>query len=412
MGMNFTGNGTKAPALGAGAFLLAAALAAAGCDIFGGPAWRKEGGLILRGYGKNWYYTDGVFTIVTGEAVEVTGSTSTSRVVVEMNANVAVTLKNANIRLSAAAAPFELSNGAGVFLTLVGDNSLVSAYEGDGAGFAGLRVWGNSESSAESVSGESEEPGESTSVSIEGPGSLYAQGSGGGAGIGGSRGEDGGYITIRGGAVTAVGGAIAAGGQGGAGIGGGQGGSGGFVSITGGRVDARGAPSAAGIGGGAAGRDGSDSYGGSGGSITISGGSGTATAANGGGYGTGRAVGPGAGGTGYASGAFNGEADWPLNFEDSEGGAVYEWDGQTGSVVVFFNANSGILPPPPRGGLPGVLITLPAFEGEGGFQGWYTAENDRLGGGGDLYIVPDAYPDPSVTLYALWQGTPAGGTWK
>jgi uncharacterized repeat protein (TIGR02543 family) len=98
--------------------------------------------------------------------------------------------------------------------------------------------------------------GSSGTVTITG-GTVYATGSSGGAGIGGSYRNSGGIITITGGTVTAIGGYL------GASIGGGNGGNGGTITIIGGTVHATGGFGGAGIGGG---------NNGGGGSITISGG--------------------------------------------------------------------------------------------------------------------------------------------
>jgi len=157
------------------------------------------------------------------------------------------------------------------------------------------------------------------------------------------------------------------------------------------------------------------SGGGSSGIIRISDGSGTARALPSNGYGTGHAVGPG--NAGESGGLFSGPGTkdaggWPVRCMDSAGNNVYKWDGQRGSIAVFFNANGGqeylwqrseyqpLVSPLPRGGLSGSVITLPPLEGVKGFEGCFTASSGgtRVGGSGDPYIVPEA----PVTLYAQW----------
>ena len=120
-------------------------------------------------------------------------------------------------------------------------------------------------------------------VTING-GSVTANGGSGAAGIGGGRSGAGGNITINGGAVTATGRTA------GAGIGGGYKGACGNITINGGTVEANGndgggtSSSGAGIGGGESGNN-------SGGSISITGGTVTATVT----AGKGAAIGDGGG---------------------------------------------------------------------------------------------------------------------
>ena len=98
-------------------------------------------------------------------------------------------------------------------------------------------------------------------VTING-GNVKVTGGSNSAGIGGGRGGTGGAVTINGGNVTATGGSN------GAGIGGGQSGAGGTVTINGGEITAKGGNYGAGIGGGQTG---------AGGTVTINGGNVTAT---------------------------------------------------------------------------------------------------------------------------------------
>ena len=97
-------------------------------------------------------------------------------------------------------------------------------------------------------------------IVIKGKGTVIATGGiSGGAGIGGSRENDGGVITINSGNV------IATGNGGGAGIGGGCGGNGGTITFNGGTVEANGKAGGAGIGGGRK----NTAAGGNGGTINI-----------------------------------------------------------------------------------------------------------------------------------------------
>ena len=108
---------------------------------------------------------------------------------------------------------------------------------------------------------------EGKTLTIMGSGSLNASSNGSGAGIGGCENGTCGNIVIKGGEITATGGA-----NGGAGIGGASNGTCGNITISGGTITATGGNNAAGIGG---------SFEGTCGNITISGGTVTAT----GGYG-------------------------------------------------------------------------------------------------------------------------------
>lgn len=164
-------------------------------------------------------------------------------------------------------APIAISGPGDVVVELEGSNSLIN--DGDANIHAGLQT--------------SQEGGSLTiqDGNGKGVGKLTAQGgSWGGAGIGGSKGDNGSNITINSGEIVAVGG------DGAAGIGGGAhdilggGGDGSNITINGGTVTAKGGDYGAGIGGG---EDGDGSY------ITINGGTVTATGGNhgagiGGGY--------------------------------------------------------------------------------------------------------------------------------
>ncbi len=181
---------------------------------------------------------------------------------------VRLTINNVQIIHQGNAAPCALTikPGSAVSLTLVGqDNTLKSGRDYAGLGCA-----------------------QGAALVIGGEGSLTATGGLYGAGIGGGRDENGGAITITGGTV------IASNNYGAAGIGGGfadSGGGcgGGTITISGGSVTASGGSGlGAGIGGGG--------NGGSGGTITISGGTVTATGGGSGAAGIGGGE-QGAGGT-------------------------------------------------------------------------------------------------------------------
>jgi hypothetical protein len=221
-------------------------------------------------------YTEEILTI-TGNGTYTIGmnngftSSIFDRITVAAGVNANITLSGINIDVSRMnnVCTFDMT-GATVNLTLTGDNVLKS-----GEQRAGI-----------------EAPDGSTLV-ITGSGSLAATGSSWSAGIGGTRDNSGGNISITGGSVTATGG------QYGSGIGGGYNGGGGTINIEGGSVTARGGDYGAGIGGGsyrgggdisitggsvtatggwnAAGIGGGSSSGGGGGNISITGGSVTAT---------------------------------------------------------------------------------------------------------------------------------------
>ena len=152
------------------------------------------------------------------------------------NGNNTLTLDNVDI-LSTSAGICPLTfNGKGN--TLIVRNYV--EFEG-GAGTAGISV------------------GHNVELEIKGDGTLFCDGTDGGAGIGGNAGSDSGSITISGTSMVVYG----EGDDGGSGIGGGSGGSNGTVLITGGEIMAVADSGSAGIGGG---------MGGAAGTITISGG--------------------------------------------------------------------------------------------------------------------------------------------
>ena|GEM_PF-2298603 len=170
-------------------------------------------------------YGDGLFmdNIPQNTQITITGSYASNAAVDAIYVAADVT---ANIRLSYVniSTPGNYSafniNGGNVTLELSGTNVLRS-----GSWAAGLRV------------------PVGASLTINGHGSLESRGgTSGGAGVGGSRNQTGGTVTINSGTVNAIGGSW------GAGIGGGDSGAGGTVAINGGMVTATGGSSAMGIG--------------------------------------------------------------------------------------------------------------------------------------------------------------------
>ena len=287
------------------------------------------GGLL----GTDYSYTNNTLTILTGEAITISGSTRQDKIVIAGGVTANITLNNVEIvfddgtdRNKPGTCAFDMA-GAAVNLTLEGKNTLKSGRcraglhvpagaaltivsESTGSLSAECTEWGGA-----GIGGHrSEAAGE---ITIEG-GTVNAFATGGGAAIGGGNWEDvgdrsnpgGGKIIISGGTVTAnshfgagIGGGqyssgdeviisggtvTATGGSRGAGIGGGSDGSGGSIKISGGTVTATGGSLGAGIGGGSRG---------SGGSIKISGGTVRAT-------GGGSAAGIG-GGSGGDNGSFS-----------------------------------------------------------------------------------------------------------
>ncbi|GAB6392700.1 MAG: S-layer homology domain-containing protein [Treponematales bacterium] len=300
------------------ALLFVLALGLGGCPM------EDEGDLTLTGNGWSYDSAAGVYIIAGGAVVEVTGSTTGSRVVV--NGVAKITLSNASIVLSGGeASPLDLAEGANLTLRLAGTNTLTAS-----GGAAGIHVPAGRTLTVTSAAWDGSQSGRLT---VTGSAFFTGDESGGGAGIGGNANEDGGSITITGGTITARGGSAVNGTDvtGGAGIGGGAAGSGGTISVTGGSVTAEGGPCSAGIGGGA--------YGGAGGDISVTGGTitaiaGAAGAGIGGGYegagGTIRINSPGgtSQGTAAGSGGYGGRSVGPGR--DGSGGSFSGPDGEFG----------------------------------------------------------------------------------
>jgi len=287
-------------------------------------------------------YASGILTFTTSVdltdtyIITGTGASTTNRIVV--NGGVGTALAPLNITLdgasiSNAVSPIQLQGTANVNLTLSGTNTLTCTgtsttvgavqagiyvqqnttltIEGNGtldvrAGYGGAAIGGiyasttlggsppngtviiNSgtitayaSSGGAVIGGGSHGSGGTITinggtVTVSGGGTNSGAGIGGGGAIANASsggGGNGGIITINGGTVTAIGG------NQGAGIGGGFNGTGGTITISGGEISTRGGNRAAGIGGGSTGTGGM-----SGGNITISGG--TVTATSGIGYGS------------------------------------------------------------------------------------------------------------------------------
>ncbi|GAB6393498.1 MAG: hypothetical protein MdMp014T_2871 [Treponematales bacterium] len=176
-----------------------------------------------------------MFVIHDQAAVTISGSTTSSRILVEAG-SATITLKNAGVILDAdGACPIGLSDGSTLEIKLAGTSRLTA-----GIGAAAIHV---PEGRALTISGADES------------GTLFARGglnpspwlrdtTTGAAGIGGGSNESAGIIRIEGGIVNSTGGDL------GAGIGGGIWGSGGNITISGGIVAAFGEDGSAGIGGG------------------------------------------------------------------------------------------------------------------------------------------------------------------
>ena len=173
--------------------------------------------------GSGWSYAAGVYTINSGANVTITGTTTTSRVVVTGDAS--ITLDNVSITSSSGGAPIDCGANTVTF-TLVGTNVLKTTV----AGYAGLQANGGE-------------------IIINGTEADSLESTGGeeGAGIGGGR-EGGSTVTINGGTINATG-DNGWGGGGAAGIGGGYNANG-TVTINGGTVTAKSGANSAGIGGG------------------------------------------------------------------------------------------------------------------------------------------------------------------
>lgn len=198
------------------------------------------------GYVKNKYNEDIIdlpdndVTITTKD--DATGEVKTTDNTVTVNSNegktTEVTLDNVNINTSRAAVSVTGSGNTNIELN--GNNTLTS-----GGWQAGL------EHNKEKDSNRNETSGTLTITDTDKNGSLTANGSSGGAGIGGANFKDAGKLEITGGTINATGS------NGGAGIGGGdQGGdadiviSGGTITAAGGSDPRPGAVGGAGIGGG------------------------------------------------------------------------------------------------------------------------------------------------------------------
>jgi hypothetical protein len=214
--------------------------------------------------------TDGSITIsVSGTyTIEGTGSATTNTIQIGSGVMADITLNNVNINVSTAinGCAFGMT-GATVNLTLLGNNVLRS-----GANMAGLLA----------------NPGSKLVITESSTGSLEAHGGAGGAGIGGSYGNNGSDITINGGTIKAYGNHTSNGAGAGIGSGGGAN-SGGTITINGGTIYAY---SSSNNDSGNAGIGGSKN-----GTILINGGTVTASCSNGGGAGIGTSYSGGSGGS-------------------------------------------------------------------------------------------------------------------
>jgi hypothetical protein len=252
------------------------------------------------------------FVIPADMAVRVTGSTMANANCIEVEADPSpgtvrtyVQLKDAVIELYGVE-PLLLKNGAKVTLDLSGDNRLISTY----GLYAGLAA------------------PDGTVLIIEGTGTLLAIGGNYGAGIGGTYSplNKGGDITIRGGTVTATS-------NYGSGIGGGAWGDGGNITIKEGSIVTAISGLGAGIGGGQG--HPTPGRGGSGGTITISGGTVTAFSREGAGIGAGTSEGSSGNYANYDGGTIRieGGVICALSFEGGAGiGGGYL--GRAGNITI------------------------------------------------------------------------------
>ena len=217
-------------------------------------------GMTLPAFAETWFIEDGDISISAGESgndvtqngkttkndtdtvIKGNGSSTASSHTVTIHADegktVNVTLDNVNIKTSRAAVSVTGSGNTNIELN--GNNTLTS-----GGWQAGL------EHNKEKDSNRNETSGTLTITDTDKNGSLTANGSSGGVGIGGATFKDAGKLEITGGTINATGS------NGGAGIGGGdQGGdadiviSGGTITAAGGSDPRPGAVGGAGIGGG------------------------------------------------------------------------------------------------------------------------------------------------------------------
>ena len=216
-------------------------------------------GMTLPAFAETWFIEDGDISISAGtsgnhveqgekkqdettETIitnrESTASSNTVTIEAGEGKTVDVTLDNVNIKTSRAAVSVTGSGNTNIELN--GNNTLTS-----GGWQAGL------EHNKEKDSNRNETSGTLTITDTDKNGSLTANGSSGGAGIGGANFKDAGKLEITGGTINATGS------NGGAGIGGGdQGGdadiviSGGTITAAGGSDPRPGAVGGAGIGGG------------------------------------------------------------------------------------------------------------------------------------------------------------------
>ncbi|GAB6393219.1 MAG: hypothetical protein MdMp014T_2592 [Treponematales bacterium] len=141
--------------------------------------------------GDRWEYDEAADTckILDGAVVQVSGSTASSRIIIEGTA--AVTLESASVILDAdGACPIDIESGAAAEIILSGTSRLSA-----GPGAAAIHVPGGS---MLTISG----AGESGALNVTG--GLYS------ADIGGGSGETGGVIQIDSGEVAASGGYLAA----------------------------------------------------------------------------------------------------------------------------------------------------------------------------------------------------------
>jgi LPXTG-motif cell wall-anchored protein len=179
--------------------------------------------------GTDYTYSGNVLTITSSLPITISGTTSTNKIVVDASA-VAADITFQDLSITNAGGPAFSSSSSNLSLTLVGTNSLTSGDPNGTDNNSGLELLGS---------------GANLTITAASTGSLTAKAKrfGAGIGAGGTAGAACGNITINGGTIVAASGTV------GAGIGAGDGTSCGNITITGGDVTATGgAAVGAGIG--------------------------------------------------------------------------------------------------------------------------------------------------------------------
>ena len=344
--------------------------------------------------GTDYSYSGGVLTILTGTALTISNTNSSTatndRIVISSGVNANLTLNGVNINAPVQTSAIDVSSGASLTLTLVNGSTntlAVSAATSSLANNAGIHVPEGASLTIQcaTASGDNHQCnnacGHLTVTGGEPKGNGFS-----GAGIGGNGagpqvsagGENSGTIRINGGNITITGGTSA---YPGPGIGGGSGSNGGgdcgevyitggIVSIYGGSSNASSMPTcgAAGIGGG---NTGMGNSGGSGGIVVITGGTVVVTGGN---------------GTSTDQGPYSGYGGAGIGGGSSAGSGGAGGDGGTVIILTEVNVKGGQGVSSGSGGTPGNAIG-------GGFGGGGSNNGDEGDGirpstsGNDTYEV-------------------------